>query len=102
MFSCQMDQYSNGGLNTGLKKACLLSKLLGIQMVRQVMWRPFDYLDTQSIRYSEESGVWMFTVCDFKLARKKSKKFNFSSSWVLHNKRENWDYSRDLNSEFGS
>ena len=30
-------RYLNGGLKTGLKKACLWSKISGIQMVRQVM-----------------------------------------------------------------
>ena len=35
---CQMVRYSNGGLKTGLKKACLWSKMSGIQMVRQVTW----------------------------------------------------------------
>ena len=33
---CQMIQYLNGGLKTGLKKACLWSKISGIQMVHQV------------------------------------------------------------------
>ena len=35
---CRMVQYSNGGLKTGLKKACLWSKMSGIQMVHQVTW----------------------------------------------------------------
>ena len=35
---CQKVQYSNGGLKTGLEKACLWSKMSGIQMVRQVTW----------------------------------------------------------------
>ena len=35
---CQIVQYSNGGLKTGLKKGCLASKMSGIQMVCQVMW----------------------------------------------------------------
>ena len=33
---CQMVRYSIGGLKTGLKKACLWSKMSGIGMVRQV------------------------------------------------------------------
>ena len=33
---CQMVQNLNGGLKTGLKKACSWSKMSGIQMVRQV------------------------------------------------------------------
>ena len=32
---CQMVVCFNGGLKTGLKKACLWSKMYGIQMVRQ-------------------------------------------------------------------
>ena len=33
-----MAQYSNGGQKTGLKKACLWSKMSSIWMVRQVTW----------------------------------------------------------------
>ena len=35
---CKMVWYSNGGLKTTLKKACLWSKMSGIQMVRHVTW----------------------------------------------------------------
>ena len=35
---CQMVRYLNGGLKTGLKKACLWSKMSGIQMVHQFTW----------------------------------------------------------------
>ena len=35
---CQMVRHLNGGLKTGLKKACLWPKISGIQMVRQVLY----------------------------------------------------------------
>ena len=34
----QTVRYSNGGLNTGLKKSCLWSTMSGIGMVGQVLW----------------------------------------------------------------
>ena len=36
--NCQMVRYSNCGLKTRLKKACLWSEMSSIQMVDQVMW----------------------------------------------------------------
>ena len=45
--------YSNGGLKTGLKKACLWSKMFGIWMVCQVGWL------YHTVRYSDESGIQM-------------------------------------------
>ena len=38
VLGCKMVWYSNGGMKTVLKKACLWSKMSGIQNVRQVMW----------------------------------------------------------------
>ena len=40
---CQMVWYSHGGLKNGLKKACLWSKMSGMQMVRKVTCQPFEY-----------------------------------------------------------
>ena len=53
---CQMVQYLNGGLKTGLKKACLWSKMSGIGMVGQVMW--LNYLNFVRFQMNSES-------CDF-------------------------------------
>ena len=58
--SCRLVRYSNGGLKTGLKKACLWSKMSCIWMVRQVkcftIWIP----DTHTVWYSDESGIQVF------------------------------------------
>ena len=40
-----MVRYSNGGLKTRLKKACLWSKMSGIRMVHQVTW--LNHLNTK-------------------------------------------------------
>ena len=42
---CQKVRYCNGGLKNGLKKACLWSKMSGIQMVHQVTW--LSHLNTR-------------------------------------------------------
>ena len=59
---CQMVRYTNGGLKTGLKKACLWFKMSGIWMVCQVMWlyhlntgHPYSLVFRWIIQYS---GVW--------------------------------------------
>ena len=48
--------YSNGGENP-TEKACLWSKMYGIQMVRQVTWLYIWIPDTLTVWYSDESGI---------------------------------------------
>ena len=43
VFGCQMVPYWNGGLKTGLLKACLWSKMSGIGLVGHHMPLPFEY-----------------------------------------------------------
>ena len=53
--------YLNGGMKTWLKRACLWSKMSGIQMVRQVTW--LYHLNTEHpycrvFRWIRYSGAW--------------------------------------------
>ena len=59
---CQMVRYSNGGLKTGLKKACLWSKMSGLQMVRQVRDFTIGILDTHIVWYSDDSCILVFGI----------------------------------------
>ena len=70
---CQMVRYLNGGLKTGLKKACLWSKMSYIQMVSLVTWlyhlntrKPyclvFRWIQYSGVRYSDDYCIefWAF------------------------------------------
>ena len=58
-----MVRYANGGLKTGLEKACFSSKMSGFWMVSQVMW-PFEFR-TPKVSRIWVSGIQMVTVIQF-------------------------------------